>query len=240
MLAMYQTVLAHQLCKFLYVCSMVQLSMAAQNVLGGPLATCSQPGYALTGFTRDGHCTDLGDDDAGSHHICIKMKSDFCTVTGQPDWCGEKMTCMGQDGVCPIGNWCVCQWAFAGYIKEAGGCDAIVDIVCDATNMAALKAYRQHQDEPALKEALQCLEQRCKIPPAAPHALRLYEGEFKINDERHEELATSYVSGLGAIVLMIAVSLVLIASVIVAVSWRRSTDRNCLDRSIIPMEPEDA
>eukprot|EP00971_Amphidinium_carterae_P092615 1834239-Amphidinium_carterae.1 len=27
------------------------------------------------GFTRDGHCQDLGNDDAGSHHICITMRS---------------------------------------------------------------------------------------------------------------------------------------------------------------------
>ena len=44
---------------------------------------------ALTGFTRNGKCTDLVDDE-GSHHICIDLSSteggDFCEVTGQPDW----------------------------------------------------------------------------------------------------------------------------------------------------------
>jgi uncharacterized protein (DUF2237 family) len=136
----------------------------ALSVTGRKLTTCSQLGTALTGFTRDGHCMDEGDDDAGSHHICIKMKPDFCTVTGQPNWCGDEMQCMGQEGDCPIGNWCVCQWAFAGYIRNAGGCDSIVDIVCDATNMAALKAYRSQADnDPEIKEALQCLEKRCGL-----------------------------------------------------------------------------
>lgn len=40
------------------------------------------PPARIQGFTRDGHCRDVGDDDAGSHHICIQMKSDFCKVTG--------------------------------------------------------------------------------------------------------------------------------------------------------------
>merc|ERR1719387_342069 len=134
-----------------------------KNVFGADLNTCSKPGTALTGFTRDGHCQDLGDDDAGSHHICIQMKPDFCTVTGQPNWCGEEMPCMGQEGNCKIGNWCVCQWAFAGYIQRAGGCDSIVNIQCDATNMAAYKAYKEQSSDPAIKEALECLEKRCNL-----------------------------------------------------------------------------
>merc|ERR1719254_14488 len=116
------------------------------SVMGKSLDTCSKPGTAMTGFTRDGHCEDLGDDDAGSHHICIQMRSDFCTVTGQPNWCGERQPCMGQAGNCAIGNWCVCQWAFATYLQMAGGCDSIVELVCNATNVAALHAYEQSSD----------------------------------------------------------------------------------------------
>jgi uncharacterized protein (DUF2237 family) len=132
------------------------------NVLGGPLQECSKPGMALTGFTRDGHCIDSGDDDQGAHHICIQMKKDFCTVTGQPDWCEEKMECMGQAGKCPIGNWCVCQWAFATYLDMAGGCDQIVELQCDATNMAAFKAYEKSTD-PRHKTALTCIKSKCGI-----------------------------------------------------------------------------
>mmetsp|Transcript_128017 Transcript_128017/g.250683 ORF Transcript_128017/g.250683 Transcript_128017/m.250683 type:complete len:165 (+) Transcript_128017:112-606(+) len=137
------------------------------NVLGGDLGLCSHPGTALTGFTRTGHCEDFGNDDQGSHHICIQMKSNFCKLTGQPDWCEERMPCMGNTGEdCPIGNWCVCQWAFARYIDMAGGCDSIVNIVCDATNMAAYKAYQEHANEdPEIRKALECLEQRCGLSP---------------------------------------------------------------------------
>jgi uncharacterized protein (DUF2237 family) len=133
----------------------------ATSILGGSLSTCSKPGTALTGFTRDGRCRDL-DDDAGSHHICIQMKSDFCTVTGQPDWCEEQQPCMGQTGMCSIGNWCVCQWAFATYIQTAGGCDSIVDLVCDATNMEAFKAYEGSTD-PSHKTALACIKEKCGL-----------------------------------------------------------------------------
>ena len=44
------------------------------NVNGTTLQHCSGPGMALTGFTRSGECIDRNDD-AGSHHICIDMKS---------------------------------------------------------------------------------------------------------------------------------------------------------------------
>mmetsp|Transcript_70932 Transcript_70932/g.208155 ORF Transcript_70932/g.208155 Transcript_70932/m.208155 type:complete len:199 (+) Transcript_70932:82-678(+) len=134
------------------------------SVMGAPLSTCSKPGMAMTGFTRDGHCQDLGDDDAGSHHICIQMRPDFCTVTGQPNWCGKQMPCMGQAGNCPIGNWCVCQWAFARYIQMAGGCDAIVDLQCDATNMAAMRAYEKEENaDKSIKDAITCLRQKCGL-----------------------------------------------------------------------------
>jgi uncharacterized protein (DUF2237 family) len=118
---------------------------------------------AMTGFTRDGHCQDVGNDDAGAHHICIQMKSDFCTVTGQPDWCSEKMPCMEDRAErCSIGNWCVCQWAFATYLDMAGGCDSIVDLVCDATNLAAFKAY-EASDRPEHKAALACIKEKCNV-----------------------------------------------------------------------------
>merc|ERR1719265_615457 len=78
------------------------------------------------------------------------------------------MPCMDQEGECTIGNWCVCQWTFAKYIKLAGGCDAIVDLVCDATNLAALKAYREQPATDAdVKAALACVEAKCNIPQTA-------------------------------------------------------------------------
>lgn len=140
---------------------------AFTNVKGGALQKCSGTGMALTGFTRDGHCTDQNDD-VGSHHICIDMASNvggnFCQVTGQPNWCSSMMQCDDSNGMCPVKNWCVCQWAFASYIQRAGGCDKIQKVVCDATNMVALKAYREEaQHDTGIANALKCLEKKCGI-----------------------------------------------------------------------------
>merc|ERR1712046_412432 len=141
------------------------------NVNGTELQKCSGPGMALTGFTRNGNCVDQNDD-AGSHHICIDMRSNtggnFCSVTGQPDWCSSSMPCDGDAGKqCKVQHWCVCQWAFASYIQRAGGCDKIQNIVCSATNKVALTSYEaQASRYPSIAAALACLEQRCKLSTA--------------------------------------------------------------------------
>merc|ERR1711871_1176707 len=147
--------------------SVVNYAHGYTNVNGGQLERCSGPGMALTGFTRNGHCVDQNDD-AGSHHVCIDMASNaggnFCQVTGQPNWCGSKMGCDGSSGQCPVKHWCVCQWAFASYIQRAGGCDKIQKIVCEATNMVALRSYRsQAGSSSSIRAALECLETRCNI-----------------------------------------------------------------------------
>ena len=140
-----------------------------QNILGSTLQSCSYDGTALTGYTRNGYCIDQ-DDDAGSHHICINLASiasngqNFCSVTGQSDWCSSTdMPCHedSNDSICAIENWCVCQWAFASYIAKAGGCDAIQEIQCDAINMKALEAYKSNSDK--YGEALSCLYERCGV-----------------------------------------------------------------------------
>lgn len=138
------------------------------NVYGKPLEDCSTKGMALTGFTRDGTCTDEIDDQ-GSHHICIDLTSttggNFCMVTSQPDWCSSQMPCVGDPSSdCQVQSWCVCQWAFASYIENAGGCSQIQDIMCGATNMEAYKAYEKEKDnDPKIAAALECLEERCGI-----------------------------------------------------------------------------
>lgn len=141
---------------------------AYMNVLGGSLESCSQTNMALTGFMRDGHCTEI-EDDAGSHHICIDLSStsggNFCTVTGQSNWCSSSMTCDGDaSSVCPVEHWCVCQWAFGSYLANAGGCDQIQDIVCEATNMVALEAYEASASSSTqIADALDCLRSRCGL-----------------------------------------------------------------------------
>ena len=146
--------------------------LSALNVYGDELALCSKPGMAMTGFTRDGHCTDL-DDDAGSHHICIQMwpsKVNFCNQTGQPDWCEKEMPCHEDASkTCPIKNWCVCQWAFEAYVQKVG-CDAVVDLQCEAVNKVALDAYEEDKD--AHKEALACLKLKCPDIPSGAKSSR--------------------------------------------------------------------
>lgn len=122
---------------------------------------------AKTGYTRSGQCVDQ-EGDTGSHHICINLSStsssgkDFCEVTGQDDWCSEKMPCHEDESQdCPVEDWCVCQWAFAGYIKSAGACEAIQEIECDAVNIKAVEAYEK--DVEKYGEALDCLKDRCNL-----------------------------------------------------------------------------
>mmetsp|Transcript_1514 Transcript_1514/g.3346 ORF Transcript_1514/g.3346 Transcript_1514/m.3346 type:complete len:251 (+) Transcript_1514:161-913(+) len=147
-----------------------------QNVYGNALASCSSDGMARTGFMRDGHCTEVNDD-AGSHHICINVSStsggNFCTVTGQPNWCSYTMGCHSDyhTTTCPVENWCVCQWAFASYISRAGGCEYIQDVICEATNAEAMRAYEENRgSSQAINDAYECLKQRC------PGATALKEG----------------------------------------------------------------
>lgn len=138
------------------------------NVFGRPLEACSQNGMAKTGYDRSGKCVDQ-DGDTGSHHICIDLSStssdgkNFCEVTGQSNWCAEKMSC-NEDGSkqCPVERWCVCQWAFAAYLAAAGGCDAIQKIECNAVNIKAVEAYKK--DEEKYGAALSCLKDRCNLP----------------------------------------------------------------------------
>merc|ERR1719487_1511317 len=89
--------------------------------------------------------------------------------TGAP----PKGNAWAKKGKCPRKNWCVCQWAFTGYIHAAGGCDKIAHIKCDAINMAALVAYKKGAKEGAvvdggkISDALACLCKRCNLKDKA-------------------------------------------------------------------------
>jgi Uncharacterized protein conserved in bacteria (DUF2237) len=152
-----------------------------QNVYGQTLQSCSSDGMALTGYTRTGYCVDEYDDQ-GSHHICIDLSSstsgsssnggggsddNFCTVTGQSDWCSsQEMPCHDDNSYnyCAIQNWCVCQWAFASYLQAAGGCDSIQTIVCESINLQAILAYQQQATtQEKYANALQCIVDRCGL-----------------------------------------------------------------------------
>merc|ERR1719181_2151565 len=100
------------------------------NLYGRPLKECSEKGMAITGYTRTGYCN-LHQGDSGSHNVCIDISNvangeNFCSITGQPDWCSETDRCDSIPGSfdCPRENWCICQWAFASLIS-ARGCEAV-------------------------------------------------------------------------------------------------------------------
>ena len=118
-----------------------------------------------------------------AYHICIEMDSsegsNFCTVTGQPNWCDDQMPCA--DGAqpggaseaileCPVKNWCVCEWAFRDYISAAGGGDAIKAINCDATNAMAISHYEAKGPDDPAAAALACLESRCGLAKSVDEA----------------------------------------------------------------------
>ena len=115
-----------------------------ENVRGTPLQPCSELGMPATGYTRDGICS-LHSGDAGSHHVCLKQLKDtnFCTITGQDDWCSA------------VNDWCVCEWAFERAVQH-DGCDAF-EIKCEATNKLALK----HYDRSDMTHAAECIRRKC-------------------------------------------------------------------------------
>jgi uncharacterized protein (DUF2237 family) len=141
------------------------------NVYGLPLESCSKTGMAKTGFMREAICAHYGSD-TGSHNICIdiaKLEPNFCEVTKQTDWCHSKMFCMDEPTkLCPVQDWCVCEWAFARYLAEAGGCDKIGSyIICEATSIMTIQDYegriQMENDEQAM-HALECIKKKCAIP----------------------------------------------------------------------------
>lgn len=70
-------------------------------------------------------------------------------------------------------NWCVCEWAFSDYIGLAGGCDAILDINCNATNALAVAHYEAKGSEYA--DALACLESRCGLAKSVDDAYDAFD-----------------------------------------------------------------
>eukprot|EP00747_Dinoflagellata_sp_TGD_P194429 gnl/TRDRNA2_/TRDRNA2_61814_c0_seq1.p1 gnl/TRDRNA2_/TRDRNA2_61814_c0~~gnl/TRDRNA2_/TRDRNA2_61814_c0_seq1.p1 ORF type:complete len:329 (-),score=70.59 gnl/TRDRNA2_/TRDRNA2_61814_c0_seq1:3-890(-) len=146
----------------------------AVNVENTALQSCSHSPrrrMAKTGFTRDGKCEYVANDDQGSHHICIEMRSDFCTETGQSNWCTGTAPCHDDaNSQCPIVNWCVCQWAFATYLQEHvanGGTCSDINVHCDATNMQAAIAYSGMSDTKHVN-AFNCIKAHCNVPNPLP------------------------------------------------------------------------
>ena len=102
------------------------------NVLGGPLAACSND--PITGFFRDG-CCNTGSTDQGLHTVCAIMNDAFLAYsktvgndlsTPLPDF--------GFPGLKVGDRWCLCaaRWEQARLAGKAPG------VVLAATNRASL------------------------------------------------------------------------------------------------------
>jgi uncharacterized protein (DUF2237 family) len=91
--------------------------MAARNVLGGELESCStQP---MTGFYRDG-CCNTGRDDAGLHLVCAEMTDEFLAFSkSRGNDLSTPMPHYDFPGLAAGDRWCLCvlRWKEA---YEAG------------------------------------------------------------------------------------------------------------------------
>ncbi len=110
-------------------------------MLGGPLADCSKK--PMTGFFRSG-CCDTGDEDRGSHTVCVVVTADFLTFSKSR---GNDLSTpreeFGFPGLKPGDRWCVCapRW------REAFDAGKAPLVVLQSTHEGAL----EHCDLIALK-----------------------------------------------------------------------------------------
>ncbi len=105
----------------------------SRNVLGGPLAPCSN--RPVTGFFRNG-CCDTGDEDAGSHTVCAVMTADFLVFSRRR---GNDLSTPvpehGFPGLKAGDRWCLC----AARWKEALDAGQAPLVVLTATHERALE-----------------------------------------------------------------------------------------------------
>jgi hypothetical protein len=105
----------------------------AFNVLGEPLASCSQD--PLTGFYRDG-CCETGPQDAGRHVVCAVVTAEFLAFSRAR---GNDLTTPRPEyrfpGLRPGDRWCLCavRW------QEAFEAGVAPKVVLRATHIAALR-----------------------------------------------------------------------------------------------------
>ena len=109
---------------------------AKLNVLGEPLATCSDE--PLTGFYRDG-CCNTGSEDLGSHTVCIRVTAEFLKFSSSR---GNDLSTLlpefGFPGLQAGDQWCLC----AARWQEAFDAGAAPMVVLQATHAAALRIVK--------------------------------------------------------------------------------------------------
>ena len=103
-----------------------------RNVLGEPLEICSiKP---TTGFYRDG-CCNTGQEDIGSHTVCVVMTSEFLDFSkSRGNDLSTPMPEFGFPGLKPGDRWCLCapRW------QEAFEANQAPRVVLRATHEGAL------------------------------------------------------------------------------------------------------
>lgn len=104
-----------------------------RNVLGGPLAPCSDE--PLTGFYRDG-CCNTGPQDVGSHTVCVVMTAEFLAFSKvRGNDLSTPMPEFQFRGLKPGDRWCLCapRW------QEAFAAGKAPKILLAATHEGALE-----------------------------------------------------------------------------------------------------
>jgi uncharacterized protein (DUF2237 family) len=108
------------------------LTMEARNVIGGPLASCSED--PLTGWFRDGCCR-TDELDFGRHAVCAVMTEDFLAFTrSRGNDLSTPVPEHGFPGLEPGDRWCLCvdRW------REALTAGIAPPVVLAATHISAL------------------------------------------------------------------------------------------------------
>ncbi|MDJ0849957.1 MAG: DUF2237 domain-containing protein [Myxococcota bacterium] len=103
-----------------------------RNVLGGPLAVCSED--PLTGFTRSG-CCETGPQDLGSHTVCAQVTEEFLRFTAsRGNDLSTPVPQAGFPGLQPGDRWCLC----ASRWREALEAGVAPPVLLASTHEAAL------------------------------------------------------------------------------------------------------
>lgn len=104
----------------------------ALNVLGAPLATCSES--PRTGFYRDG-CCNTGPEDLGVHTVCVRVTEEFLHFSAA---CGNDLMtpnpAFGFPGLRPGDRWCLCATRW----QEALDAGKAPPVILEATHVATL------------------------------------------------------------------------------------------------------
>jgi len=119
---------------------------ASINVLGGPLAPCSDtPTNPTTGWFRDGSCN-TDENDRGKHTVCVELTEDFLAFSkARGNDLSTPMPEHGFPGLRPGDKWCLC----AARWKEAYDAGKAPKVYIAATHeetltVVPLAALKQH------------------------------------------------------------------------------------------------